>query len=739
MITEKDNVIESNVVQSAAMQAPPKNRLLRRFDDPVQAEPPQVHGRIWQKEDGNYALAYNGVELLTFEFLTETIPVIRYHSDGDFQSEPMIQQFQLWSGSAAKLRVTVSSPKEWWNVHPKRAAGEQAVTGQLGRPLLYGAEGIYLPDWDLLISMHGVSFVWEQRRVEEKDGVYTASLLADMDEYPWVILLRPHYYSEHLGYKNHKPWQRRPKPDAICGWCSWEAYHSDVKLEHMEETSKALEFLKPWGMKLMQLDDGYQQEQVPMRPGAEVGESWLNPNEKFPGGHSAIVRAMQSGGFTPGIWINATLTNKENAESIGCCVKDKDGELIRGDWIQYIMDCTPKMLEVHVEKCFRELREQGYRYFKIDSIRHLLYDGLQEAVRRGLMTTEEARQRHTAYVKAARKGMGEDIYLLSCWGVLSSSIGTCDAMRVATDANPGWGAFSMQLRETARWFFTQRVLFTVDPDHVCVRAELPWVRMMLSLVSLSGGIMMVSDPPQTYDEKRIELMKKTMPPLMVHTGEMGPVDYTTPACTLIPKTRADENISYAIAHEKKGNPYPMGSLWAIHMEQGSRCWCVVQRCGVTPVPETDAALENLSLNPHKTYYAFDFWEQKAYEIADGSLHLHGLELGDTQVVALTDVTEKELALIGSDRHVSCDAVSVVSEEVITAADTCGSEAGRKVLRLTLKGFADLKVTYTLYAKNAASVKLHCAEGISADLHAQGEILKVDTVFGGEDAVLELAF
>ena len=151
------------------------------------------------------------------------------------------------------------------------------------------------------------------------------------------------------------------------------------------------------------------------------------------------------------------------------------------------------------------------------------------------MTTAEARKRHKAYMQAARDGIGEDIYLLSCWGVLSSSIGICDAMRVATDANPSWGAFSMQIRETARWYFAQRILFTVDPDHVCVRAQLPWVRMMLSLVSLSGGVMMISDPPQTYDLERIELMKKTMPPLEVHSGEIGPVDYSTSACTYIPK------------------------------------------------------------------------------------------------------------------------------------------------------------------------------------------------------------
>lgn len=734
-VQESENM--SSVVSSPAMQAPPKNKMLAYHADPIQKNPPQVHSRIWQKDDGSYAISYNGVDLLTFEFLDETVPILRFHSDGDFQSEPFIQQFQIWSSTPSALRVTVSAPVEWWNVRPTRAGKGQSIIGQLGRPLLYGVNGIYLPDWDLLISLHGVPFAWEQSSVQETDGVYTASLTAQMDEYPWVVLIRPHYFSEHLGYKNYEPWNRRPKKDTICGWCSWEAYHSDVTLENVAETSKALAPLKPWGIELMQLDDGYQQTQVPMRKGGEVGESWLTTNEKFPGGHPAIVEAMKAGGFTPGIWINATLTNKENSESIGCCIKDKNGELIKGDWIQYIMDCTPETLKVHVEKCYRQLREQGYRYFKIDSIRHLIYDGLEEAVRQGLMTTEEARKRHKAYLQAARDGMGEDIYLLSCWGVLSSSIGICDAMRVATDANPGWGAFSMQIRETARWYFAHRVLFTVDPDHVCVRAELPWVRMMLSLVSLSGGVMMISDPPQTYDADRIGLMKRTMPPLAAHAGEFGPIDYSTPACTYIPKTKTQEEASYAIAHEKKGEKYPMGSLWSIHMEQGGRNWCVIQRCGVTPLETVNLPLENVCLNPSRTYYAFDFWKQLAWKCTDGVLNMHELALGDCQVIALTDITEKQIALLGSDRHVSCDAVSVLTETITDTPE--GMD-----YRLKLKGFEGLRVTYTLYVKNATNItkkELHemiHAQGVQiASVQTDEDILKIEVVFECENATVEL--
>ena len=161
------------------------------------------------------------------------------------------------------------------------------------------------------------------------------------------------------------------------------------------------------------------------------------------------------------------------------------------------MDCEPSTLARHVTPYYRALREQGYEYFKSDSLRHLIYDGQQEAVRLGLLDSETASARQSAYMRAAREGIGPDAYYLSCWGVLSQSIGVADAMRVAGDTNPNWCSYSMQLRESARWYFAQRVMFTLDPDVVCVRGQYEYVRMMLSLVSLMGGLYMISDKPET--------------------------------------------------------------------------------------------------------------------------------------------------------------------------------------------------------------------------------------------------
>jgi len=725
---EKNNEPERGmqVVASAAMAPPPVRWLYERRNYVSRPDAPATHARLCEAEgpDHAYCLNFNGVDLITMRFQEHVKPGLRAHSDGDFQSQPFVQQFQMWLSEDAEVEVTFCAPVEMWNMRPRRAQDGEAILGQQGLPLMYGVNGLYLPDWDLLVSWHGCPFAWQGREIERGGGVWRARLTLSAGRRPWVVLIRPHYYSEHLGYATHRPWRFRPNPKAVTGWCSWEAYHSDVTQADIERTAKALRPLRDYGMEYMQLDDGYQTELVPPAPGRDIPESWLNLNGRFPGGHEAIVKAMTDGGFLPGIWTNATVNSEPAAEAADYCLRREDGSLIRGDWIQYVLDCTDETLARQVEPYYRAFRELGYRYVKSDSLRHLLYDGLQEAVRFGLMEPETARARHRAYLEAARRALGRDVYYLSCWGVLTSSIGVCDAMRVATDAHPAWNAYSMQLRETARWFFAQRVLFTVDPDHVCVRGELNWARMMLSLVSLTGGLFMVSDKAEDYDPARLDMMKKTMPGLTTRAAETGPLDYTTPACASLARGVGLEEGSRLISHIADAEA-PFSSLWSIHFARGGRFWTVVQRVAVVPLKGVRVPLERLALNPARRYCAFDFWRQEAFPVGDGALAFDALALGDTAVVALTDVTDGLPALVGSDRHVSMDDVSVTAHRA--TADS---------LALTLAGFNGLEVRYAIWP-GALKGAVKRVEGAEAAIERAGDLLRLTVRFAGRRAAVTI--
>lgn len=662
---------EGGVVQSAAMRSPSRDRMTERRAYKTLRDAPPTHARLWRGEE-DFHLTFNGTDIVRIIPERGARVSSRMHSDGDFLSRPMTQQFLLTPAAPCRARVEFTSPVKMWNVRPRRAREGEAILGQLGEPLMYGANGLYFPDWDLLLEWHGAAFEWEGDRIVD----FCAAMTLELKQ-PLIFLIRPWYYREHLGFVHHQPWVFRPNPKAVSGWCSWEAYHSEVTQEDVTRSVRALEPLKAYGLEYAQLDDGYQTTDVPPKTG-DAPDSWLTTNEKFPGGHAGIVRSMREAGFRPGIWLNASVNNAERALQIGC-LPGPDGQPLFGDWIQYVYDCTPETLKTQVEPVYRAFKELGYEYVKSDALRHLIYDGLEEAVRYGLLSIEDARARMRAYMSCARAALGPEIYYLSCWGVLTESVGLCDAMRVATDANPRFYAYSMQLREMARWYGAQRILFTVDPDHVCVRGRLEWVRTALSVVSLMGGLFMISDDPASYASERLRLIRRALPALATHTGECGPADYTTPACAFIKGEDDLDAGAVAISHASR-----LGEYWCAHFDQNGRRWAVVARAAIFPMEETKLPLENVCLNPKRTYAALELDAQKAY-LVTGSLSLPALALGCESVLALTDVSDGVPRVIGSDRHVSMDAVTVDGEEW----------DGEK-LTLRLNGFPGLHVAYTLY-------------------------------------------
>ena len=84
----------TTVVASAAMVPPSMAKMLRHFDDPVQSTPAPLHARIYAREGENsYVLQYNGADVLALRYPANVKPGLRFHSDGDFQSIPFIQQF----------------------------------------------------------------------------------------------------------------------------------------------------------------------------------------------------------------------------------------------------------------------------------------------------------------------------------------------------------------------------------------------------------------------------------------------------------------------------------------------------------------------------------------------------------------------------------------------------------------------------------------------------------------------
>jgi alpha-galactosidase len=463
----------------------------------------------------------------------------------------------------------------------------------------------------------------------------------------------------------------------------------------------------------------------------------------FPGGHKGVIEKIKSHGMKPGIWSSSAIYNDDFADlQPDCLICDKDGKPLLGDWQKYVLDCRDESLDKHLRPYLTEMRKAGYEYFKIDAIRHLHYDGLHEAVLLGLLSNEEAERRFRRFLEVGREGIGNDAYWLSSWGILMEMVGLCDACRISQDAMPNWSGMQMQLVEYARWFFTQRILFLNDPDHVCVRAPFEWSRSVLSMVALTGGLFMLSDALHEYDEKRLNLIRKCIPPLTTITAETGPLQADFAAFTwtklhgfqvLDEKPFEAEHMTDEDARNIAGrwptvdDNHPFSSLWSLHLDTSVGRWAVLGRFATLPLAASKVDMSALSLDPNTDYLAFDFWKEQYLGVVRGSINFDDLKLGHCEIISLRPAMDRP-QFLSSTRHVSQDAISLKSQKWADSK-----------LTLEIEGVCGTTETYWIHApKGFEPSGLDCccltAElGESAADAAGGKAVAIKVTFAEAEA------
>lgn len=716
---------------------------------PTLSEPPYAHAVTrWDKEKRLLTCEYNGRPTIAIA-IPGTDPVdYRTSSDGDLSSDPLVQQIYVIVKQPVTATVTFQLSGEAVNMRPQRAGPEQAILGQVGHPLMFGVNGLYDIAQDLLIDWQGSPWRWSGACLARNAvGDLVATLTVAVGPSPWFANLRPHYYRKHLGYAYHEPWKWRPKTAPIAGWCSWEAYRRDVTEEKLRTAARFVStHFKPYGMEYLQLDDGYQPRQIPSSLDTNIAEDWLSTNERFPSGHAGIVRIAQEHGLKPGIWIYTYVHNAEYARVKPGFLKDRPGgDPLEGEWIGFVVDCLPETLARYVRPSFEGYRRLGYAYVKTDGLRHLIYDGLQEAVRRGLISNGESELRFRRYVECIRSAVGQEMFYLSSWGVLTQMAGIADACRIATDVDPSWGKMRMQMVESARWFHTHRILFINDPDHLCLRAQYEWSQSAISLTALSGGLFMLSDAPEEYDAKRISLIKKCLPPMETYAGETGPLDTSMTAFTWTKahgaaftaardaevknkdEVTVEKLVVAAGQYPTLHDAHPFSTLWAFHFDTPARRWCVAGRIATTPLRDSELPLESLGLDPEQTYLVFDFWAQAYLGRVTRTLACPALGLGSCQILALCPVAEHP-QFLASSRHVSMDAASLKSQ---TWADGA--------LTLELSGVPGTQEDYWVHVPGNYRLKACSLDGNPAAFSQVSEAVRIGVRFEGCAARVNVQF
>jgi Melibiase len=404
-----------------------------------------------------------------------------------------------------------------------------------------------------------------------------------------VLRFRPRFYQQHRGLRYFEPWTYTTWARPVVGWCSWFAFFDKVTDRDVRRTADVMsEALRPYGYEYLQVDDGYER-------GTGLPDLWLTPNAKFPEGLAATADYIRQKGLTPGIWTNATFSQTDYAnQHTEWFVRDAAGRVARGNWIDHPVDASaPGALDALVRPIYRGLRGMGWEYFKLDSLRHLRYEGYnsyrEQFEKKGLEPGEVLRQ----YVAAVREEVGRDHFLLACWGIRPELVGLVDGCRLGTDGFSYAGL--------AQFNSFNNVVWRNDPDHIELSEKEAWRSTMVT--SLTGSLFLLTDKPERYRTPFVEPARRAAPVLVTMPGQLYDVDPSRSS----ELARVDAEVSGRDPKPFDAGLTPLVNLFELDVNRPFESWVVLGRTGGTldEVKWTD-----LGLDPAKHYTVFEFWTRR---------------------------------------------------------------------------------------------------------------------------------
>jgi hypothetical protein len=406
-----------------------------------------------------------------------------------------------------------------------------------------------------------------------------------------LLRFRPRFYQQHRGLRYFEPWTYSIWPSPVAGWSSWFAFFDKVTEDDIKRTTDVISrTLAPFGYEYVQMDDGYQRA-------TGAPEFWLQANEKFPAGLAALAGYIKGKGLKPAIWTNAAFSQADIAgRHTDWFVLDARGGLARGNWIDLVVDgSNPEALDTLVRPIYRELRSQGWEYFKLDALRHLRYEGYNSHGGYFARKRVERADAFRAYVRSVREEIGRDRFLLACWGVRPELVGIADACRLGTDG--------FSFAGLAQYNSFNNVVWRNDPDHIELSDREAWRSTMVT--SLTGSLFLLTDKPERYLGEYAEPARRAVPVLMTVPGQLYDVDPSRST----ELWRADLEVSGRDPKPFDAGLEPGAHLYQLDIERPFGSWIVLGRTGGAI---DRIAFDQLGLDASKEYVVFDFWEKRLH-------------------------------------------------------------------------------------------------------------------------------
>ena len=306
------------------------------------------------------------------------------------------------------------------------------------------------------------------------------------------------------------------------GWYSWNERFEDIDEPYISEhIAIAGERLAPLGMRLVEIDDGWQR-----------GWGDWRPNERFPQGFLGLLAEAGEQGLELGIWMAPFLVDVEVAERLNyprewfvyplpdepptdeAGLLKPSGEalaaqeplrhnIIGNRHTFYVIDSTHPEAMRHALEQLSALSQIGFSYFKLD----FLYAAAIPGRRAELSSGVESLRLGLSKIRAA---LGSAAVINGCGAPVHASLGYIDSLRIGSDTTFGqlYPAF---IASAARSTAARAYLFPlVWPDGDQVQARAPYsldeARVGALSAALSGPAYSLGDDLTQLDPERLSLL-----------------------------------------------------------------------------------------------------------------------------------------------------------------------------------------------------------------------------------------
>ena len=400
-------------------------------------------------------------------------------------------------------------------------------------------------------------------------------------------------------------------------WCSWYPFRLGVSEERVLDNARiAAQRLKPLGLSIMEVDLGWQRDNLPCA---------FEENERFSHGLKWLAERLKELGFDLGAWASPFTISEfdpiavEHPERLICDEKQKPISVWTWFWEPhgdiFILDLTVPESQDWLREKMAGLRDRGVKYLKMDFI--------------GFASHGEAKRRQDrtivcgAGAEAARIGAriireeNPEALILNCGGPEMPGTGQWPLLYSCSDTGNGgflscgfqrdnYESLACHLFKNKRWGILQPSCLVVGLPGTIEESQ--W---RATIAFMTGGQVDISDDLTTLPEARWRILTATLP---VSTMTARPIDLFEPI-------RGPENYDYSGVCRNEDEEdssvieHPRGSVWTARVETDWDEWNLVsvfsfQSLDSSATPSISRywiPLARLGMEENKDLWAYEFW------------------------------------------------------------------------------------------------------------------------------------